>query len=112
MARSLAARYLVAAFAFMAAAVWLGVGLTNGFTCLFVFVLALQGVRLYQSRRDSRRRRPGSHRERPSRYESGTGEETELAPEVAAGRVRSRSSGRIYDSDQEFGWPITSDATR
>ena len=47
MARSVA-RYLVAAFAFMAAATWVGISLTGGFTCLLVFVLTFQAVRLYR----------------------------------------------------------------
>lgn len=50
MARSAVKRYLLAAFAFMAAAIWFGEGLTNGFACLLVFELALQAARLYQRR--------------------------------------------------------------
>lgn len=76
MNRSVTERYAIAAAAFMAAAVWLGVGLVNGFLCLFVFLLAGQAVRIYQRRDDAReravdrrrqqtRRRPAA--ERPSR---------------------------------------------
>ena len=111
MARSVAGRYLVAAFAFMAAATWLGVGLKGGFTCLLVFVLAFQAVRLSQGRNDSRSRRAGSRRERSPRYEPLTGEETDLLLPEASGRDRSRPSNRVYDGDQEFGWPMASEAT-
>lgn len=110
MARSVAERYLVAAFAFMATATWLGVGLTSGFTCLLVFVLAFQAVRLYQRRGGSRSQRAGSRRERPSRYQPLTGEETELLLPEPSGHGRSRLSDRVYDGDQESGWPLASGA--
>lgn len=101
MARSVAARYLMAASAFMATAIWVGVGLSGGFTCLFVFVLALQAVRLYQRRSESRNRRSTPRRERP------------FAPSAPpARRERSRSTGRIYDGDrEELAWPVASEAT-
>lgn len=101
MARSVAERYLVAATAFVAAATWLGVGLTNGLACLFVFVLALQAVRAYQRRSGSRRPRAGSRRERPSRSEP-----------AVSGRHRTLPSGRLYDGKREdLGWPVTSEVT-
>jgi hypothetical protein len=110
-ARSLAARYLVAAFAFMATATWVGVSLTGGFTCLFVFVLALQAVRLYQRRTDSRHR-SGSRRERPSGREREWAEEGSASSPSPARRDRSRPSGRVYDGDrEELGWPMASEAT-
>lgn len=111
MARSLAARYLVAAFAFMAAAAWVGVSLTGGFTCLFVFVLALQAVRLYQRRSDSRSRRSSPRRERPSRHEPDWAGEQIPSSAPPARRDRSRSSDRVYDGDrEELGWPVAGEA--
>lgn len=110
MARSVAERYLVAAFAFMAAATWFGVGLTNGFACLFVFVLAFQGVRLYQ-RRSGSRSRSSSRRDRPSRDTSVPAEELDIAPRLASGRSRSRPSGGVYDADREqLDWSVASEA--
>jgi hypothetical protein len=108
-ARSVAARYLVAALAFMAAAIWLGLSLTGGFACLFVFVLALQAVRLYQRRSDLRSRRSPSRRERPSRHEPGLAEQRLSSPSSPAPprRARSRSGGRVYDGGrEEFGVPV------
>lgn len=111
MARSVAKRYLVAAFAFMAAAIWLGVGLTSGFACLLVFVLALQAVRLYQRRSTVRSRRTRSRREQPSRYESSPEEKDRPLP-AAPGRHRARPSGHVYDGGrEEIGWPVPSEAT-
>jgi hypothetical protein len=114
--RSVAERYLVAAFAFMAAAIWLGVSLTSGFACLFVFVLASQAVRLYQQRSGSDSRHAGSRRERPSRERSSysnrvSTKEKDSIP--AAPRIeRPRPSGRLYDGDrEEFGRPVASEAT-
>lgn len=114
MARSVAARYLVAALAFMAAAIWLGLSLTGGFACLFVFVLALQAVRLYQRRSDSRGRRSTSKRERPSRHAPALDEQRVTSPSSPPPprRDRSRSSGRVYDGGrEEFGVPVASEAT-
>lgn len=49
----------MAAFAFMAAATWLGVGVLNGLLCLLAALVALQAATLRQRRHDSRtRRRP------------------------------------------------------
>jgi hypothetical protein len=111
-ARSVVGRYLVAAFAFLAAAVWLGVSLKSGFTCLLVFVLAFQAVRLYQRRSDSRRRRPRSTRERPSLYEPARAEETIVSSPAPSRRVRPQPSDAIYDGDREdAGWPVASEAT-
>jgi hypothetical protein len=111
-ARTVAARYLVAAFAFMAAATWLGVGLTSGFTCLLVFVMALQAVRLYQRRNDLRTRRAGSRRERPSRHKPVPAEERSTSSPAPSRRERSRPSGRAYDGGREqTGWPPASEAT-
>lgn len=112
MARSVTARYLVAAFAFMAAATWLAVSLTSGFTCLFVFVLAFQAVRLHQRRSGSRSRRSAPRRERPTRYESTTGDERDISPPAASRSNRSRPTGHIYDGDrEELGWPVATEAT-
>jgi hypothetical protein len=110
-ARSVAARYFVAAFAFMAAATWVGISLTGGFMCLFVFMLALQAVRLYQRRSDSHSR-PASRHERPSRYMPVAAEERSGSSPAAPPRDRSRSTGRVYDEDrEEIGWPVASEAT-
>ena len=111
MARSVVERYLVAAFAFMAAATWFGVSLTGGFACLFVFVLASQAVRLYQRRTGLRSRRAAPRRERPCRA-SASIEERPISSSAASGGDRSRRSGRIYDNDgEEFGWPVASEGT-
>lgn len=111
MARSIAARYAVGAFAFMAAATWLGVGLISGLSCLFVFVLAFQAVRVYQGRSSSAARRRGSRRERPSRHERASVEKRESSPPGASRTDRQRPRGRIYDGDrEEFGRPVASEA--
>jgi hypothetical protein len=109
--RSVAARYLVAAFAFMAAAIWFGLSLTGSFACLLVFVLALQVGRVYQRRSDLRSRRSPARRERPSRHEVAMAEE-EIAPSPPPPRhARSRSSGRVYDGGREdFANPVASEA--
>jgi hypothetical protein len=83
--RSVVARYVVAAFAFIAAATWVGVSLTGGLKCLFVFVLALHAVRLYQRRHDQRSRRPASRCERPSREQAGRQQIREGAARFPAG---------------------------
>jgi membrane protein implicated in regulation of membrane protease activity len=101
------ARYLVAAFAFIAAATWVGISLTGGLKCLFVFVLALQAVRLYQ-----RRRRPASRRERPSREQAALAEEKIISSPVPPRRDRSRSSGVYSGNRQADGWPMASEAAR
>lgn len=112
MARSVAERYLVAAFAFMAAATWLGVSVIGGFVCLFVFVIAFQAVRVYQ-----RRRRPVDRRGRPRResvyiYDPASVEAQDLSPSVAQGRGRSRRAGRVYDGAREgVSWPVVGEAT-
>lgn len=84
MVRSVAERYAVAAFAFMAAATWLGVGVVHGLLCLLVALVASQAVRIYQRRsgtraaatsRQRRRTRPAQRTERPRRaglYDAGT----------------------------------------
>jgi hypothetical protein len=110
-ARSVAERYLVAAFSFVAAATWLGVGLANGLACLLVFVLALQAVRLYQRRSSARSRRAPSRRGRPSRYEPSP-EEKERPLPATSRRDRNRPSGRVYDGGRdEIGWPVTREAS-
>lgn len=110
--KSVAARYLIAAFAFMDAALWLGISLTSSFTCLFVFVLTFQAVRLYQRRSDLRRRRTKVRRERPSHFEPVLTEETITPSPAPSRRVRSQPSGEIYDGHrEEVGWPVTSEAT-
>jgi hypothetical protein len=114
--RSVAARYLVAAFAFMAAAIWLGVGMTSGFACLFVFVLASQAVRLYQlrsgssgHRASSRRERPA--RERPSRPKRESAKERDISIPAAPRIERPRPSARVYDGDRErLAQPVASEA--
>ena len=50
MVRSMAARCAVGAFAFTAAATWLGVGVIHGVICLLVAFLGSQVTRLYQRR--------------------------------------------------------------
>jgi hypothetical protein len=108
--RSVAERYAVAAFAFMAAATWLGVGLTSGFACLFVFVMASQVVRLYQRRSGARSRGISSSRERRPRSQPASAEERS-AFQTAPGRDRSRPSGRLYDGGrEEFGRPAPSES--
>lgn len=110
MARSAVKRYLVAAFAFMAAAIWFGVGLKNGFACLLVFELALQAARLYQRRSSVHSRRAPAGRERPSSYPTGL-VETE-AHSMGARRTRTPSSGRVYDGrGQDIRWPVATEAT-
>ena len=110
MVRSVAERYAVAAFAFMAAATWLGVGLTSGFACLFVFVMASQAVRLCQRRPSSRSRRVSSSRERRPRSRPASAEERS-AFQTAPGRDRSRPSGRVFDGGrEELGRPVQSEA--
>lgn len=115
MARSVAVRYLVAAIAFLAAAIWFGVGLKDGFACLLVFVLALQALRLYQLRSGMRSRRAPSRRERPSRYEPSPVEMPRplpASPPAASERDRTRPSGRVFDGGrEEIGWPVPSEAT-
>ncbi len=115
--RSMAARYLVAAFAFLAAAIWLGVGLKNGFVCLLVFVLASQAVRLYQLRTGSSGHRADARqerrsRERPTRQKRACTTDMDI-PIPAAPRIeRPRPSARVYDgSHEEMGWPVPSEAT-
>jgi len=111
-ARSVAARYLIAAFAFMDAALWLGISLSDSFICLLVFVLTLHAVRLYQRRSHVRRRRTSSRRERPYRYEPAPAEETITTSPSPPPRERSQPSGEIYDGDrEEVGWPTAGEAT-
>ena len=93
MLRSAAERYAVGAMAFVAAATWLGVGVTHGLLCLFVAFVGTQGMRAYQRRTEARasvRRRnraPQRHRE-----------------------ARLTPSDR-YD-DEDFDWPAVRDAVR
>jgi hypothetical protein len=109
--RSVAERYAVAAFAFMAAAVWLGVGLTHGFACLLVFVLAVQAVRLYQRRSEARDRAGASSRDRRSRSERVPAEERSASSRRRPTSGRPSSSGLLYDGDrQEPGWPVAGEA--
>jgi hypothetical protein len=106
-----AARYLVAAFAFMAAAIWFGLSLSSGFACLFVFVFALQAARLYQRRSDLRRRRSPSRREHPSRHEVALAEQEIALSPPPPRHARSRSGERVYDGGrEEFGRPVASEA--
>lgn len=95
MTRSVTERYAVGAFAFMAAAAWLGVGLIHGLLCLFVALLGSQATRLYQRRNDSRAEATTQRRERSR-------------PRPAA--ARPARSG-LYDADREdFDWRPASDA--
>jgi hypothetical protein len=111
-ARSVVERYAVAAFAFMAAAIWLGVSLTGGFTCLFVFVVALQAVRLYQRRSDVRTRRRDSRREPRSRPEHAAAEQRAFPPPLASASARSQPAARVYDGDREqFSRPAATQAS-
>jgi hypothetical protein len=103
-------RYLVAAFAFIAAATWVGISLTGGLKCLFVFVLALQAVRLYQRRSDLRSRRSSPRREHPSRDQAALAKGQSISAPVPARRDRSRSAG-VYDGNRQAGgWPVASEA--
>ena len=112
MARSVAVRYLVAAFAFLAAAIWFGVGLKDGFACLLAFVLAFQAVRLYQLRSSVRSRRAPSRREKASRHQPSL-EQTDTRLPDATRSVRTGRSGRVYDVGREqTAWPLPSEATR
>lgn len=112
MARSVIERYLVAAFAFLAAAAWLGVGLENGFACLFAFVLTFQAVRVYQRRSDVRSRRAPSRRQRPTRHEPPSVEGREMPAPVNSGRDPAKRSSQLYDGDRDgIGWAIPSEAT-
>jgi hypothetical protein len=112
-ARSVAQRYLVAAFAFTAAATWLGVSVTGGFACLFVFVIAFQAVRVYQRRRRAGARRARSRRESVYIYDPPSAEAQGLSRPVAQGHGRPQRSGRLYDGARESaGWPVVSEATR
>jgi hypothetical protein len=96
--------------AFVAAAAWLGVGLTNGLICLFVFVLAMRLVRLYQLRSSSRAR--SSSRNEPRRpRESPPTLERETSPRRESPRSQPRRSGRLYDgAHEELAWPVPSEA--
>jgi hypothetical protein len=112
LARAVAARYLIAAFLFMDAALWLGISLSDSFICLFVFVLTCQGVHHHQRRSDSRRRRTSSRRERPSRYEAALAEDAILSSSPSSQPDRSRPSSPIYDRGrEETGWPVASEAS-
>jgi hypothetical protein len=112
--RSVAARYLVASFAFMAAAAWLGVSLTGGFTCLLVFLVAFQAVRLQQRRSDSLNRRASSaraNRARPTRERHGLAAAQTVPSRSAFRNERSQPLGRVYDGDREdIGWSSASEA--
>jgi hypothetical protein len=106
----MAERYAVGAAAFIAAAAWLGVGLTNGLICLFVFVVAMRAVRLYQMRSSSRAR-SGAGSDPRRRRESPPRHERETSPPPAPTRSQARRSGRLYDGAREdLGWPVPSEA--
>jgi hypothetical protein len=95
MVRAAIERCAVAAFAFMAAATWLGVGLVHGLLCLSVALLASFAVRLYQRRSDSHARAASRRRHRPR-------------PRPANGQP---ARARHYDADREdFDWPSIGDA--
>ncbi len=70
MVRSMAERYLVGTFAFMAAATWLGVGVIHGLMCLLVALAGSQGMRIYQRRgtraHSAERRVHAARRPRPA----------------------------------------------
>jgi hypothetical protein len=109
--RSVAERYLVAAFAFMASATWLGVSLTSGFACLFVFVLAQQAGRLYQGRTNSRSRSTGSRPKRPARRRPASGGTRRAPTRAVSVRDRSRPTDRVYDHGDEVGGSVAGEAT-
>lgn len=112
MARSVVERYLVAAFAFMAAATWFGVGLQKGFTCLLVFVLALHAARLYQRRKESRSHGLGNRRDRRPRYDPASHEPRDMSPSAASKVDRPQRSTRLFDGGrEETGWSVASEAT-
>jgi hypothetical protein len=100
----------VAAFAFIAAATWVGISLTGGLKCLLAFVLALQAARLYQRRRDLRSRRSPSRGEHRSRDQAVLAEEQIISSPVPARRDRSRSAG-VYDGNRQAdAWAVASEA--
>ena len=106
MARSVAERYLVASVAFVAATTWLGVSLTSGLVCLFVFVSALQAVRVYQRRNGARTSRDRTRRGHRYIYDPASAEAVSYEGD------RRQRTGRVYDGDREMdGWPIASEAT-
>lgn len=110
--RSVAERYAVAAFAFLAAAVWLGVGLISGFACLLVFLLAAQAVRLYQQRSDAREEAQTSSRERRSRDSRIVAEEPSSSRRRSRSADRPASSRRLYDADREdLAWPAVGESS-
>jgi hypothetical protein len=102
--RAVAERYAVAAAAFLAAAVWLGVGVIHGFVCLFAFVVVAQAVRLYQRRSDS-----------PARGRGPSGSRRSSRPRSTAGGRRRpakapASQGNLYDSErEESAWGVSSE---
>jgi hypothetical protein len=111
--RSAAKRYALAALAFLASAVWLGVSLTNGLACLLVFVAALQAAQLYQRRKRLRTRTASARGDRPERYDPAPAEVQQTSLPPGSARDRSRASSRIYDGDREsLGWAAASEATR
>jgi hypothetical protein len=108
--RAVAQRYAVAAAAFLAAAVWLGVGVIHGFMCLFAFVFVAQAVRLYQRRTDSPARGHASSPSRHSARPRSTVEERDPAPRGTRSAKPPTSHGRIYDSDREEpAWQVSSE---
>ena len=97
MARLVAERYAVAAFGFIAAATWLGVGLIHGLLCLLASLLAAQATRIYQRRSDSRSRVSARQRHRER-----------ARPRPVAERPQ---RSRLYDGDgEDFDWPTAGDA--
>lgn len=95
MVRSVAERYAVGVFAFMAAATWLGIGVVHGLLCLFVALLGSHGMRLYQRRNGSR-------------AQSTTRRAQAARPRRTADRA---SSSELYDADrQDFDWRAAGDA--
>jgi hypothetical protein len=93
MLRSAVERYAVGAMAFVAAATWLGVGVTHGLLCLVVAFVGTQGVRAYQ-RRTGKRASVRRRNRAPQRHRGAR-----LAP-----------SDR-YD-DEDFDWPAVRDTVR
>ena len=94
MVRSAAERYAVGALAFVAAATWLGVGVTHGLLCLLVAFVGTQGWRVYQRRSQVRASVRRQHRA-PQRHRE----------------ARPTSSG-LYDDDTDLDWPVAHDAVR
>lgn len=72
-----AQRYGLAAFAFLLALVWQGIGLTSGFECLAAFTIVYVVVAGVQKRRAAKARKAERRRSRRSRTVETETEEVE-----------------------------------